>query len=166
MGTRDQRRSPRVQVGLPVEISIREAADGSVLALGQGLANDVSCHGLRLTVSQPKVGDYHLFYSFHDNRGQVIYLTVPTSQPVAGSGKRVDGVDRAAATAAEAPPPFAMPVRPVWFDRNLGHPDRPFLLGLEFLEEPPPLFVKWLQAQVAACQSPEKKSWWSRLWSG
>ena len=144
---REQRRSPRVEIGLAVRIIIRDNSGDGPLAEADGLINDISRHGLRLTVPRAKVGEYHLFYGFHDNEGQTIYLTAN---------------DQAA---GEEFPRFSMPVHPVWFDRLLTQPDKPFQLGMEFLEELPPEVGRWLQDQLACRRKPRGCGWLSRLLS-
>ncbi len=142
---REQRRSPRVEIGLAVCIIIRDNSSGATLAEAGGLINDISRHGLRLTVPQAKVGEYHLFYGFHDNEGQTIHLT---ARDEAGGDEL---------------PRFSMPVHPVWFDRMLTQPDKPFQLGMEFLEELPPGVTRWLQDQMTRRQKTQGGGWLSRL---
>ncbi|MDZ7640776.1 MAG: PilZ domain-containing protein [Desulfurivibrio sp.] len=144
---REKRRSTRIEVGLPVRIMISRRGDDEVMAEGPGTINDISQHGLRLTVSSAKLGDWHLFYSFHDDdRHQLILQTA--GQSVAG----------------DEAPAFSLEVRPVWFDRLLQRPDKPFQLGMEFKQPPPPETAKWLQKMIAARQPAAAGSWWRRLW--
>lgn len=143
---KEQRRSARIKVELPVRIIIRANDDDDPLASGEGRISDISRHGLRLTVAQAKVGEYHLFYSFHDRPGPTVYLTGPNQ---AAEGKEL--------------PEFTLPVRPVWFDRLLSQPDKPFQLGMEFLQEPAPEVLKWLGKMVAQQQSRKQGGWWQRL---
>lgn len=145
--SREKRRSQRVEVGLPVRILINQRPGDEVMAEGWGTTNDISQHGLRLTVSSAKVGDFHLFYSFHDDdRYQLVVQTADQS----AEGEEV--------------PAFSMPVRPVWFDRLLQEPGKPFQLGMEFVQPLTPQMANWLQRLIAARQPDTGRSWWQRLW--
>lgn len=145
--SKEQRRSQRIEIGLSVRIIIRDNKSGVDLAEDVGRISDISRHGLRLTVSQAKIGKYHLFYSFHENEGQTIYLAA------AGDS----------ATGAGGLPESLPSVRPVWFDRLLARPDKPFQLGMEFLQDPSREIVEWLQQMGAKQQENRRGGWWAKL---
>ncbi|MDF1615034.1 PilZ domain-containing protein [Desulfurivibrio dismutans] len=145
---REQRRSPRVEVSLPVRITIRDRGDDRTLAESTGRINDISRHGLRLTVPQPKIDQWHIFYNFQENNQQMLLLEVFAGQ------------------ADEQVSDFKLPVIPVWFDRLLSLPDKPFQVGMEFTEPPPNEVVTWLSGKLNKLRSRQKVPWWSRLFGG
>lgn len=111
---KENRRSPRYKSNLPVTLLLRENASGSNLVDPlAGSLDDLSLHGVRLSVPHIRIGDHHLFHTFADNQRQTIYLEIPLPH---GSS-----------------PPLCIPVRPVWFDHLLSLPAQPFQIGMEFL---------------------------------
>lgn len=143
---REQRRSERVEITLPVQIVVRDEAGESALAQTIGRISDISRYGLRLSVLHAKIADWHIFYSFHENDAAGLVLEV-----------RRDARDGGEA------PDFRLPVRPVWFDRMLSQPDKPFLLGMEFLQEPDRRVLDWLNSRISSLEAGQKTGWLSRL---
>lgn len=143
--TREQRRSPRLEISLPVRILVRDQAEDRNLAESYGRINNISRHGLRLVVPQAKIEQWHIFYSFHDNDDQLmLFLEVQPSQ------------------ADERAPDFMLPVQPIWFDRMLSKSDKPFQLGMEFRQELPRDILEWLNGRLHQ-DGRHQTSWWSRL---
>ncbi|ADH85519.1 PilZ domain-containing protein [Desulfurivibrio alkaliphilus] len=145
---REQRRSPRLEVSLPVRIIIRDRAGAQTIAEGVGRISDISRHGLRLVVPQSKIEQWHIFYNFQENEQQMLLLEVLARQD------------------DEQAPDFELPVKPVWFDRLLSLPDKPFQLGMEFLAPPPPAALAWLNEKFNSLRQRHKVSWWSNLFGG
>lgn len=143
MMSKEQRRSQRVEITLPVRIMLRDNRSGHNLAETSGRIDDISRHGLRLTTPQIKAGSFHLFYAFTENETQTLYLEIQAEE---AEGRR-----------------WELSARPVWFDRLLGAPGKPFQLGLEFLCEPEDEAVEWLNRLVATRK--RRQSWWGRLFS-
>lgn len=143
---REKRRSPRVEVSIPVRIIIHEKASKTALAESSGRISDISRYGLRLTIAQAKVGQWHIFYSFQENEKQNLCLKVQAEGT--GPGEITD---------------FELPVRPVWFDRRLSYPGKPFQLGMEFLSEPAKEVLDWLNRMIGEGRQPQRSSWWARL---
>ncbi|HET97248.1 MAG TPA: PilZ domain-containing protein [Desulfurivibrio alkaliphilus] len=142
---KELRRSQRIEVGLSVRIIIRDTHSGLTLAEDMGLISDISRHGLRLTVPQAKIDGHHLFYSFHEDEGKSLYLAA--SEELA----RGEGL------------PELLAVRPVWFDRLLTRPGKPFQLGMEYVQKPSREVIEWLQKMMAQQQQPDR--WWRRIFS-
>lgn len=150
--SRDQRRSPRIDISLPVRIIIHDQAEDRTLAAGEGRINDISRHGLRLVISTPKIDKWHIFYNFQDNNQQLLLLEIMADQ----------ATDQATGRLAS----FKLPVRPVWFDRLLSQPQKPFQLGMEFTQTPPPEVLEWLNGLLSKLESQHHTSWWSKLFKG
>ncbi len=148
---RKKRRSPRIDISIPVRIIIHNKGTNRTLAETTGRISDISRHGVRLIVTQAKIERWHIFYSFHDSDQQVISLEI---LPLQDQDQQEDVPD------------FQLPVKPVWFDRLLSQPDKPFQLGMAYRRELPPEIVEWLKGLQAKLHSQRKTSWWSRLFGG
>ncbi len=138
---KENRRSPRFKSSLPVTLLLRDNSSGvSLTDPLVGHLEDISAHGLRLSVPHIRIGNYHLFYTFTDNQRQTIYLEI-----------RVADL---------SVPPVCIPARPVWFDHILSGTARPFQIGMEFLlpDDEQTRQLKEMFTQQA-CQ----RSWWHRL---
>lgn len=139
---KENRRSPRFKSRLPVTLLLRD--NGSGMSLADPLAGhleDLSAHGVRLTVPHIRIGNHHLFYTFTDNPRQTIYLEI-----------RVADL---------SVPPLCIPARPIWFDHILSEPAQPFQLGMEFLLSADDEQIRQLKAMLA--QKARAGSWWHRL---
>lgn len=143
MMSKEQRRSQRVTISLTVRIMLRDNKSGSNLAEAVGRVDDISRHGLRLTVPQIKAGSFHLFYAFNDNETRTLHLEIQAEE---AEGRR-----------------WEIPARPVWFDHLLSEPGKPFQLGMEFLCQPEDEAVEWLNRLVATRK--RRQSWLGRLFS-
>lgn len=139
---KENRRSPRFRSSLPVMLLLRD--NGSGMSLTDPLAGhieDLSAHGVRLTVPHIRIDSYHLFYTFTDNHRQTIYLEI-----------RVPDL---------SVPPLCIPARPVWFDHILSEPTQPFQIGMEFLLPTEDEQIKRLKEILAS--TARTGSWWHRL---
>lgn len=144
---REKRRSLRIEISLPIRLMVRGGEEDAILAMGDGRISDISRHGLRLTAPQAKIGQWHLFYSFHQGAEEDLRLEACSN-----------------CESAEDLPDFRLPMRPVWFDRLLTHPDKPFQLGMEFLAPPQQEVIDWLNQQMEALEHQQiDKGLWSRL---
>ena len=142
----EQRRSPRIEVSLPVRVVVHDQAEDRILATGEGRINDISRHGLRLTLLQPKIGGWHIFYHFHDREEGDPHLLFLEVQDRDGKA-----------------PDFRLPVQPVWFDRLLSLPAKPFQLGMEFRREPPREVIDWLNRLLQNQPGQKADGWLARL---
>ncbi|MEW6593928.1 MAG: PilZ domain-containing protein [Thermodesulfobacteriota bacterium] len=139
---KENRRSPRFKSTLPVTLLLRDNGSGASLADAlPGHLEDLSAHGVRLTVPHIRIGSHHLFYSFTDNPRQTIYLEI-----------RVADLSM---------PPLCIPARPVWFDHILSLPGQPFQLGMEFLLAADDEQIGQLRRLLAG--KVREDSWWHRL---
>jgi hypothetical protein len=112
-----------------------------------GRVNDVSIHGVRITVPMINSGTCHLFYSFNDTPSRVLILEILES-----------GVTDK----------LHIPLHPVWFDHVLSDPSRPFQLGMEFLVPADNPAVRHLQELLNAEQraaGQQHCGWFRRLFS-
>lgn len=145
---KELRRAPRIKASLEVIILPRDADSNHGIAEPvTGRVNDVSIHGVRITVPRINSGTCHLFYSFNDDPSRVLVLEIPEN----GITDKIH-----------------IPMHPVWFDHVLSDPSRPFQLGMEFLVPPDNPAVRRLQEllnieQRAAGQ--QRCGWFKRLFS-
>ncbi|HSR36699.1 MAG TPA: PilZ domain-containing protein [Desulfurivibrionaceae bacterium] len=139
---KENRRSQRFRSNLPVTLLLRDNGSGASLTDPlHGQINDLSAHGVRLTVPHIRIGNHHLFYTFTDNQRQTIYLEI-----------RVADL---------SVPPLCIPARPVWFDHILSEAAQPFQLGMEFLLPVDDEQIRRLKALLASKAG--EGSWWQRL---
>ncbi|MEW6502319.1 MAG: PilZ domain-containing protein [Thermodesulfobacteriota bacterium] len=140
---KENRRSPRYKSNLPVALLLRDNGSGTTLADSvNGAIEDISAHGVRLTVPHIRVANYHLFYTFTDNQRQTIYLEIRLPDLIV--------------------PPLCIPARPIWFDHILSDPAQPFQLGMEFLLPADDQQIRRLREMLAQ-RSRGGSSWWQRL---
>lgn len=142
------RRDKRVATDLPIGLVLRDGVDGPVLAgPAKGLLNDVSLYGVRFTVPEIHIDQYHIFYSCHDNPSLIIFLEI--------------------ADPADDDKTFSIPLRPVWFDRILSEESRekPFQVGGEFIIGPGSEQVARLKKIVSQKKQTEG-SWLSKFFHG
>jgi len=139
---KENRRSPRFKSDLPVTLLLRDNGSGTSLTGPLvGHIEDLSAHGVRLTVPHIRIDNYHLFYAFADNQRQTIYLEINVPDL--------------------SVPPLCIPARPVWFDHILSEASQPFQLGLEFLLPAEDQQIRRLRGILAA--RARENSWWHRL---
>ena len=140
---KENRRSPRFKSSLPVTLLLRDNGSGVNLAeplVGQ--LEDISAHGVRLSVPHIRIGSHHLFYTFTDNQRQTIYLEI-----------RVADL---------SVPPLCIPVRPVWFDHILSGTAQPFQIGMEFLLPADDEQIRQIR-ETFTQQARQSSSWWHKL---
>jgi len=142
---REQRRSQRIESNLAVKVILRDITSGANLAEPlTGTIDDISAHGIRITVPRVRVGGHHLFYHFTDSEHKAIVLEFTLD--------------------AESPETISFRVRPVWFDHLLSKPDKPFQLGMEFIEPVDQENLEHLRKYLA--EHTKQKGFWSRLFRG
>lgn len=141
---KEHRRSVRLKSSLPIRLLLRDNGSGSNLAEPlAGHIDDISVHGVRLTVPHIRIDKYHLFYAFVDNEAQSLLLEI--------------------AAADRDSPPIVIPARPVWFDHILSEPTRPFQLGMEFLVDSDDAQIERLGDLLGHHE--RQDSWWHKLFT-
>lgn len=140
----ENRRASRIESNLPVTITFREIEGNNVIGDPiLGSISDISTLGARITVPRIKSGEYHIFYSFNDNKKRVINLEV---------------VD------IEFTKKLIIPSHPIWFDHLLTVQNRPFQIGLEFLTEAKNPDVVRLHKLVSD-QKNRGKNWFQKIFA-
>ncbi len=104
----ERRKFNRVPVQISASLSLRRNKTGEIISTPvQCRLFDISKSGAGIYLSQVMVNSHHLFFDALESDDCTLFLEIDT----------------------------LLPVRPVWFDRELDKEDNPFKMGLEFREK-------------------------------
>jgi len=111
---KERRGSKRVAGNLSIKLVLRDNADKAIM-VGPfpGVINNISSKGVNCTIKHINFGQYHLFYSSTNENTQCLYMETT---------KTKEGAEE-----------IAIPVRPVWFTREVADEAMPFKIGLIFI---------------------------------
>lgn len=113
----DKRRDVRIGGIIEISVLMRDVTTGMFLAGPiPGRINNIGTHGVGISLNLIRIEPYHFFYSVFDSVDIEIVMEVLV--PETQNAK------------------FVIPLRPVWFDRDLSNSKWPFVMGLEFLSGP------------------------------
>jgi hypothetical protein len=137
---KQQRRTHRTVGKIFISVLLRDGTEGPILAGPvPALLHDISPEGAGLSMSQVRLGDYHVFYSPREEVSNTLQIEIPLS--------------------GEKDEVLSLPARPVWFDRGATDDVMPFQLGVEFLLDPAgerlPVLKKWIRQQHR-----KGRAWW------
>lgn len=113
---KERRGSRRVAGSLPIKLVLRDNTDNAIIVGPfNGVINNISPKGVNCTIKHINFGQYHLFYSSVDKETQCLYMeTIKTKENIVE---------------------IALPVKPVWFTREVEDEAMPFKIGLAFIND-------------------------------